>query len=255
MSTEIVSTGAGTPADSELLIATFADENTAGQALATLKQAQATGVKFSDAAVVRREDDGSISIKETADVSTASGAVAGALIGGLLGLLTGKKVAGAGLGALLGAGAAHMVDAGIPDARLKELAASLPNGSSALAVVFDADNHDALSAVIAPLGGTITTELFKGGVSVSVPKTGIESIDNATQQAAEAIAPYAGQAAAGLSSAQSSAEEMAKQAASSAQETWSNVSAQASDVAQQVSGAASDAIDNLSSGSPSAPST
>lgn len=255
MSVEIESGNTATPADSELLIATFDDENLAGQAMAALKQAQSAGLSFRDAAVVRREDDGSVNIKETADVSTATGAVAGALIGGLLGLLTGKKVAGAGLGALLGAGAAHMVDAGIPDARLKELADSLPNGSSALAVVFDPSDHAALSAVVAPLGGKVTTEVFKGGVSVSVPKTGIEGVDSATQQAAEALAPYAGQAAAGLSSAQSSAEELAKQAASSAQETWSNVSAQASEVAQQATAAASDTIDNLSSGSSSASST
>lgn len=219
------SSAAGAQSETELLIATFADENVAGQALATLKQAQAGGTfSFSEAAVVRREDDGAISIKETADVSTAAGAIAGGLIGGLLGLLTGNKVAGAGLGALLGAGAAHVVDAGIPDARLKELAASLTNGTSALAVVIDENNHDALLALLAPFGGEIATEHINLGTQVNLPKTGIESVDNVAQQAAESLAPYAGQAAAGLSSAQSSAEGMAQQATDAARDTWENLS-------------------------------
>jgi len=218
--------------ESELLIAVFSDEEIAGKALAALKQGQsAGGVKFDAAAVIRREDDGALSIKETSDVSTAAGAVAGGVLGGLLGLLTGKKVVGAGLGALLGAGAAHMLDAGIPDARLEEIAATLPNGTSALAMLMNVSQHDAATSLLAPLNGTFTSETIKVGTHVNVPKTGIEGFDSIAKQAADAAAPFAATAAASISSAQTSVEDFAKQTTDSAKETWHNVSSGASDMA------------------------
>jgi len=234
------------PTESELLIAVFSDEEVAGKALEALKQSQnAGGVKFGAAAVIRREDDGALSIRETSDVSTAAGAVAGGILGGLLGLLTGKKVVGAGLGALLGAGAAHMLDAGIPDARLEEIAATLPNGTSALAVLMDESQHGAATNLLVPLNGTFTSEIIKVGTQVNVPKTGIESVDNMARQAADAVAPYAATAATSISSAQTSAEEFARQTADSAKGTWQNVSSGASEMATTATEAVSQATDGV----------
>lgn len=243
MSDALSGSSAVTPTESELLIAVFSDEEVAGSALAAIKQAQdAGGIKFDAAAVIRREDDGALHIRETSDISTAAGAVAGGILGGLLGLLTGKKVAGAGMGALLGAGAAHMVDAGIPDQRLAEIADTLPNGTSALAVLMDAAQHDAATSLLAPLNGVFTSETIKTGVQVNVPKTGIDSVDRAARQAADAVAPLAATAAASISAAQDSAEDLARQAGDSARATWQNAASGAGEVAQQVSESATQVV-------------
>lgn len=206
-----------------LLIATFGDEDAAAGALAALMTAKAEqNLAVSASAVIRREDDGRISVKETGDVGVGTAAAAGAALGGLLGMIFGKTLAGAGLGALLGAGAGKYVDAGINDARLQEIAEGLPNGSSAVAAIVGAGSSSAASGLLINLGANVASEPIVAGATVNAPKTGNEQIDQWLQSASEAVLPYADKAASAVSGAASSAQGLAGQVSDQAQQAWSS---------------------------------
>ena len=71
-----------------LLVAGYTDASAAGAALDTLKQAKDAGeFAYDDAAVVVRDADGNVHIKESGDMTTGKGAGIGALIGGVIGLI------------------------------------------------------------------------------------------------------------------------------------------------------------------------
>ncbi len=129
-----------------LFVAAYVDERGADQALDAMKQAKkAEEFYYDDAAVVRRDVEGKVHIKETGDMTTGKGAGIGALIGGVVGLLGGPGgvALGAGAGAAVGAIAAHG-DAGFDKDSLDEIGAALPAGTSALAVTTSKDFVEAV---------------------------------------------------------------------------------------------------------------
>jgi uncharacterized membrane protein len=117
----------------EMVVVAFEDENKADQVLSTLKQldVEAT-VDLKSAAVVTRDAEGKVRIKETKDFDAKQGAIGGAVAGGLLGLLTGRLLVGALVGAAGGAAAGHGIDMGLNDEYLKSVGESLGSGTSAI---------------------------------------------------------------------------------------------------------------------------
>ena len=92
-----------------MLLANYTNKNSAAAAYENLKHAKDYGrFYYDDAAVVSRDVDGTVSIKEHGDMSTGKGAGIGALIGGVIGIIGGP--AGIAVGA--GAGAAGKDDGG-----------------------------------------------------------------------------------------------------------------------------------------------
>ncbi len=122
----------------QILIAKYPTFQTAEAALKKLRAAQQNqGVQVTDAAVVRRNPNGTLQIHETVDVTSGRGATVGGILGGVLGLLAGPPglVAGAALGAVIGGAAANMLDTGIPHKRLEEIGRSLSTDTAALVVL------------------------------------------------------------------------------------------------------------------------
>jgi uncharacterized membrane protein len=133
MSSETTGEGA---AGVGMIIAAYCDESAADAALDALEQAKRGGVlAFDDAAVVRRDSDGKVSVKETGDLRTGKGAGVGALIGGVVGVLGGPLgvALGAGAGAAIGGVVAHS-DSGFDNQSLARIGGALPASTSALAV-------------------------------------------------------------------------------------------------------------------------
>lgn len=122
-----------------VLVAAFQDENGASNQLTKLKELQKQGViQIEDAAVLHKDSNGKLHIKETADMGGGKGAVIGGVIGGVIGIIAGPPgvALGAAAGAAVGGLAAKMVDAGFPDERLREIGEGLkPNSSAIVAVV------------------------------------------------------------------------------------------------------------------------
>lgn len=124
----------------ELIVAAFQSDTGADEALTALKEAkreQLIGIK--DAAVIRRDQNDKVHIKDVRDVGAGKGAVAGAVIGTAIALLSGPVgivLAGA-TGALVGGLTAKAVDMGLPNQQLKEISEALKPGTSAIVAVIE----------------------------------------------------------------------------------------------------------------------
>jgi uncharacterized membrane protein len=137
---ELEAEAAASPEDDtvlELLVASFADDDQAETAYNTLREAEKEGqLVTADLAIVERDDNNRLSVRESQDVDMAPGALLGAGIGAILGLIAGPLglvVAAAG-GALAGGVAAEAIDAGVEDDWLRALGEALKPGGALVAV-------------------------------------------------------------------------------------------------------------------------
>ncbi len=121
----------------QVILAKFENEESASVALKKIKQARrAARLDFDDTAVIIRDQDGTLRIKDSEDVGLGKGAGRGAIIGGVIGLLAGPEgvIIGAGAGALLG-GLFNEGDDGFRDEELEDLGSRLAPDSSAIVAV------------------------------------------------------------------------------------------------------------------------
>ncbi len=105
-----------------------------------IKQAKHDGqLNYKNIAVIRKNEEGKVKIKETGDMGGGVGAAIGAVAGGALALVAGPLglAAGAAAGAVIGGAGAALHDAGIPNERLEEIGDVLGPGNSALIAIFD----------------------------------------------------------------------------------------------------------------------
>lgn len=117
---------------STLIVIAFKDKLKAEEVLLELKKLEKEYVvDLEDAAIVTKDDEGQIKIKQTHNL-TLSGAVGGGFWGGLIGILFLNPLLGFALGAGAGALTGSLSDYGIPDDFIKELGGTIDKGNSAL---------------------------------------------------------------------------------------------------------------------------
>ncbi len=122
----------------QVIVAAFHTIDGASDALKSLQEAKREKlIGIRDAAVITKDANGKVKIKETADMRAGKGATIGAITGGVLGLLAGPVGWAALGGGVIGGLAAKMHDAGFPDERLKQISEKLTPNSSALVAVID----------------------------------------------------------------------------------------------------------------------
>ena len=127
----------------EMIVVSFGDENRADEVLDTFKRMEDMAVvDLKSGAVVVRDAEGKVTIKETSDFDAKQGAIGGAIAGAVLSLLGGSLVKGAILGAAGGAVAGKVIDLGLDDDFLKEIGDSLGTSSSAVVAMVDFDQLD-----------------------------------------------------------------------------------------------------------------
>lgn len=156
-----------------LVAAYFDDESAAKEALKRLENVEKEqGIPFDGIAVVRRDTDGKIHLRELGDTHGAQGAEIGALIGGALGLLFGPLgvIGGGAIGAYYGGIIASALDGGIPNNALKAIGAMIPTGSAALVALTSQSKATEVEELLAEIGGRVVTT---GGenAEVAVPKS------------------------------------------------------------------------------------
>ena len=141
-----------------MLVATFADDHAATAALRHVQEVAKH--KFEDAAVVRRDADGKLHIKETGDAGGGRGAAIGGAIGAVIGLLAGPAgvVAGGLTGAWIGGWSASAADGGIPDISLEEIGILLTPGTAAVVTVGPQASAADVQAALIAAGGVMLTE-------------------------------------------------------------------------------------------------
>jgi uncharacterized membrane protein len=129
-----------------LVVVSCSSLEAAERALADLRSLDA---RVRDAAVVARNDDGRIELRQTHQVAAGEGVVAGGSVGFVAGMLLGGPVGGALLG-MFGGGVWGARDTGVPDGRLRELGGVLVPGRALLCTLVDAGDaasvRDALAA-------------------------------------------------------------------------------------------------------------
>jgi uncharacterized membrane protein len=130
----------------KILIARFDTPTGAQSGLERLKSG---GARLGNAAVIQRESDGRVAFNETQDWGIGKSAAVGALAAIIL--------PGIGLivGAAAGALAAYLIDAGFPDALLKQLGTGLTEGSSMLVVLVQDSDISIAEQSISDAGGLV----------------------------------------------------------------------------------------------------
>jgi uncharacterized membrane protein len=151
----------------ELVVAAFTDEQGAERALEDLKRAKKEKlIGIRDAAVITRDANNKIHIKETGDMRGAKGAGIGAIVGGAVGLIFPPAIlASAAGGAVIGGLGAKLHDAGFPDERLKEIGNTLKPGTSAIVAVIEHAWVAELERELAARGAQLMREAIKADVA------------------------------------------------------------------------------------------
>jgi uncharacterized membrane protein len=157
----------------QVIVAAFNDLNGASQALTSLKEAKKERlIEIEDAAVLTKDADGNVKIKETADMRAGKGATIGAIAGGVVGLLAGPVGWAALGGGVIGGLAAKLHDSGFPDDRLRQLAEGLTPDSSALVAVIDHRWVADLERELARQGADVVTEGLRDDIAARLKEGG-----------------------------------------------------------------------------------
>ncbi len=159
----------------QIIVAAFQEEDAADQALKALKEAKREKlISIDNAAVIKKDDDGKLHIKETADMGGGKGAGVGALVGGAIGLLGGPLgvAAGSALGAAVGGVTAKLYDGGFKDDRLRQIGTSLQPGTSAIVAVIEHRWVAELEKDLAEEGADVMTAALAADIAEQLQKGG-----------------------------------------------------------------------------------
>jgi uncharacterized membrane protein len=138
---------------SNLVVVTFDNMEEASKVREALKE-QSANISLDDSAVVVRDEEGKVHVKDEVD----RGVAVGALGGGALGLLIGGvlfPVGGLVLGALGGALVGKMLDAGVDKKFIDQVGEHLEPGTSALFVIVREANPAVVRAALEPYEGKV----------------------------------------------------------------------------------------------------
>jgi uncharacterized membrane protein len=129
-----------------IIVASFSTTEGAKGGLDRLKGA---GARLGNAAVVKRLVDGRVEFTETQDWGIGKSALVGAVAALVL------PGIGPVLGAIAGGAAAHFIDAGFPDALLKQMGSGIAVGTSLLVALVEEADRTHAETVLGDAGATI----------------------------------------------------------------------------------------------------
>jgi uncharacterized membrane protein len=139
----------------DLIAIAYDDEHKAEEVrLALVKLQKEHLIELEDAAVVIKNAEGKVKLKQAVDL-TAAGATSGGFWGLLIGTLFLNPLLGAAVGAAAGGITGALSDIGVEDKFMKELGATFEPGTSALFVLVRKVTPDKVLDEIAPYGGTV----------------------------------------------------------------------------------------------------
>jgi uncharacterized membrane protein len=140
---------------SDLIAIAYDDEFKAEEVRLTLAKLQKGHlIELEDAAVVVKNAEGKVKLKQAIDL-TSAGAVSGGFWGLLIGTLFFMPLAGLAVGASAGALSGALGDIGVDDQFMRELGETLQPGSSALFILASKITPDKVLEEIAPYGGKV----------------------------------------------------------------------------------------------------
>ena len=138
---------------SNLIVIGFNNEADAFDMRAALAKLQSQYlIEMEDAVVVTRDAKGKVQLHQAVNL-TAAGAVSGGFWGMLIGMLFFNPLLGAAVGAGSGALSGRLSDIGINDQFMKDLGATLTEGTSALFVLVRKATPDKVLEALKPFAG------------------------------------------------------------------------------------------------------
>ena len=139
-----------------IVIATFEDEVTTLDALHVMQEAQQEEqLTFKAYALVRRDEEKKLHIKETGDPGGVAGALSGGALGLAVGLLAGPIGLAALTGAVVGGVAMKFRDSGVKNDEIRAAGDSLKPGMAALVVLAEEGSEDLIAEKLALNGGAV----------------------------------------------------------------------------------------------------
>jgi uncharacterized membrane protein len=139
---------------SQLLVITFPQRETGGQAAERLKSVEGSGgVHLRDMAVVEKDADGKVHVHHGVDKATAGGAVTGGFLGLLIGAIF-FPIAGLAIGAALGGLVGRSLGQNVDSKLVQDVTADLSADSSALFVLGEG-NLAAVAGALEPFSGKV----------------------------------------------------------------------------------------------------
>jgi uncharacterized membrane protein len=155
---------------SNILVITFEDEDQALSVLRSLKSlANQDMLSLDDAAVITKDAQGKVQVKNMTEKNVKTGAVVGGVIGLALGSLL-FPVAGLALGAAGGALVGKTLDNGVDKQFVKEVTEALTPGSSAILFLVSHENTGMLITALEPYSGKIYQTSFDSEVEEELRK-------------------------------------------------------------------------------------
>jgi uncharacterized membrane protein len=140
---------------SDLIAIAYDDEFKAEEVRLTLAKLQKSHlIELEDAAVVVKDAEGKIKLKQAVNL-TAAGAASGSFWGLLIGTLFLNPLLGVAVGAASGALGGALSDIGVDDNFMRELGETMKPGTSALFVLARKYTPDKVLEEISPYGGKI----------------------------------------------------------------------------------------------------
>ena len=150
----------------QVIVAAFKDVNGAGKALSELQEAAKKGlIKIDDAAVLVKDAQGKVSIKDTKDMGGGKGLAVGAVVGGVLAVIFPPSIlVGAVAGGAIGGLGAKLHHGGFPVERLQKLAEGLTPNSSAIVAVVEHEWVAQVQAQLAKDSANVVTEALAADI-------------------------------------------------------------------------------------------
>jgi uncharacterized membrane protein len=139
-----------------IVIAAFEDEAAAADALLVVQEAhREEQLEFKAYAVVRRDAENKLHVKESGDPGGIAGVVSGGALGVALGLLAGPIGLAALTGAVAGGAAMKLRDTGVKNDAIRAAGESLKPGMAALVVLAEEGSEDLIAEKLRLNGGNV----------------------------------------------------------------------------------------------------
>jgi uncharacterized membrane protein len=139
---------------SDLIVVAFDHEDDGLAALRSLRSLEkSSALHIEDTAVITKDPDGTVRVKNEAGSGTEGGAVVGAVLGGLVTFMF--PVVGIAAGAVVGGLIGRAAKPGIDGAFVKEVTEQLQPGSAALFALVTSGTAGSISAAFRPYQGRV----------------------------------------------------------------------------------------------------
>jgi uncharacterized membrane protein len=156
---------------SNIVVITFDDENQAESVLKSLKSLEHRDkLRINDAAVIVKNAEGKVHIKNMTEVGVKVGAVTGGFLGLLIGGLL-FPIAGLALGIAGGALVGKTFETGVDKKFINEVKNSLQPGTSGILFIVGREDADLLIAALEPYNGKLYQTSFDSDVEAELRKS------------------------------------------------------------------------------------